>query len=89
MNFFNVSAASQIAKAELFFRALYLYSESGKVTRSHCLFLSFAWVMYLRQLLHSYQHNSNKIFLFAGRGMMGGGLHIFQFFIALFLVFTL
>ena len=40
MNFLDVSAASQIAEAELFFQALYLYSESGQV-----LLLNFAWVM--------------------------------------------
>ena len=33
-DFLDVSAASQIAEKELFFRALYLYSESGKVKQN-------------------------------------------------------
>ena len=41
MNFLDFSAASQIAEAELFFQALYLYSESGKVTLSPCLVFKF------------------------------------------------
>jgi len=42
MNFLDVSAASQIAEAELFFRALCLYSESGKVTLSLVFVFKFS-----------------------------------------------
>jgi len=41
-DYLDVSAPSKIAEAELFFRALYQYSESVKFTLSPCLFLNFA-----------------------------------------------
>jgi len=74
MNFLDVSAASQIVEKELFVLALYLYSESGKVTLSPCFVLNFAWVMLLFQFLHAYTL-SMEFFWWKGGGR--GVLHIF------------
>ena len=82
MNFLNVSAASQIAEAELFFGALYLYSIywEWQSYSLPCLFLNFASVMILCQLLiPRYNTLSMKFSWWRGGG---GVLHIFQFFLS-------
>ena len=79
--FWMFSAASQIAEAELFFRALYLYTESGKVTLSLVCFLNFASVMLLCQLPYIPSYNILSMKFSWWGGGEGGVLHTFQVFI--------
>ena len=70
-----VSAASQIAEKQLFFRALYLYSGSGKVT----LFPSFDFKFRLSQVTASAPAFLHFQWNFLGGREVGGILDIFQF----------
>ena len=67
MNFLDVSAASQIVEKELFVRALYLYSESGKVTLSPCFVFKFC-LSHVTASAPAFLNTFNEIFLVEGRG---------------------